>query len=628
MSKRNRRTFPGGDDTAAEARKAQKKFEQTQEQTTYYEGEKIGGVFGFFRDYGVRETIESILIAVVLALMFRAYEAEAFIIPTGSMAPTLMGQHMDVDCKMCNHSYRAGASRENSTTEIGSRGFVESTRCPICRYEMRMKRKSNPDHHSNNGDRILVNKFVYDFSTPERWDVIVFKNPNNGKQNYIKRLVGLPGDNLLIERGDIYTMDQLEGGGFGPKQITRKPAHKVQVMLQLVDDTDHVANELRLAKWPSRWNEWSNITSPTWEVTYSNQSAVESAGSFLSGEPTPSNFKLNATSEEKWLRYRHLHPFPEDWEWISNGDLPRHMRGNRPGELISDYYCYNDQEYRMESDLANQSRRQMRSAAAHWVGDLAVEGWVDINSNNGTLMLDVVEGGAHFTCKIDVATGLATLTCSDPTVTFEDESTGTPVAAPQGKTGIRGPGSYRVMLANVDDKIFLWVDNGVVEFDGSAYLRTSPVNPKYTKSDPGDAEPLGIGGKNLAMNITRLKVHRDVYYASTKDQYSISNEAKSTFSIQEIHGIFRSPAKWDQPRAKSYFQFEKDRDRPMFPLAENQFLPMGDNSPQSLDGRVWSGPKYVDRSMLIGRAMFVYWPHSLNKPIPYFPNFKRMGFIR
>src|SRR5438067_1059753 len=40
-----------------------------------------------------RETIESIVVAFVLAFLFRTFEAEAFVIPTGSMAPTLYGQH-------------------------------------------------------------------------------------------------------------------------------------------------------------------------------------------------------------------------------------------------------------------------------------------------------------------------------------------------------------------------------------------------------------------------------------------------------------------------------------------------------------------------------------------------------
>ena len=45
----------------------------------------------------IRETIESVVIAFVLAFLFRTFEAEAFVIPTGSMAPTLMGRHKDFD---------------------------------------------------------------------------------------------------------------------------------------------------------------------------------------------------------------------------------------------------------------------------------------------------------------------------------------------------------------------------------------------------------------------------------------------------------------------------------------------------------------------------------------------------
>ncbi|MFH2002688.1 MAG: signal peptidase I, partial [Planctomycetota bacterium] len=53
-------------------------------------------------------------------------------------------------------------------------------------------------------DRILVNKFVYFVRDPERWDVFVFKYPLEQSQNYIKRLIGLPGEKIEIRNGDIY----------------------------------------------------------------------------------------------------------------------------------------------------------------------------------------------------------------------------------------------------------------------------------------------------------------------------------------------------------------------------------------------------------------------------------------
>ena len=72
-----------------------------------------------------RETVESLVIAFTLALLFRAFEAEAFVIPTGSMAPTLMGRHKDLDCSECEFNFQAGASREEDDqshtfrTELG-----------------------------------------------------------------------------------------------------------------------------------------------------------------------------------------------------------------------------------------------------------------------------------------------------------------------------------------------------------------------------------------------------------------------------------------------------------------------------------------------------------------------------
>ena len=73
-----------------------------------------------------------------------------------------------------------------------------------------------------------------------------------------------------------------------------------------------------------------------------------------------------------------------------------------------------------------------------------------------------------------------------------------------------------------------------------------------------------------------------------------------------------------------------------FPLAADQFFMLGDNSPNSQDSRLWGNDHWVDRDLLIGKAMFVYWPHSwdeirtpwVNVPFPYFPNFCRMRLVR
>ena len=617
------------------------------------------GVFGFFKDVGVRETIESIIVAIVLALMFRAYEAEAFIIPTGSMAPSLQGQHLDLECDNCELRYRTGVSlgghanliaeienfeaqyqtvnrgrlptdqeicqafqiTENNLRIVRTEPSIDSTYCPICMYRTQM-RSTEPDHNYNSGDRILVNKFVYDFNTPERYDVIVFKNPNNGKQNYIKRLIGLPGDNLLIENGDIYVMHPIDGGGY-TREITRKPASKLKHVLQVVDDTHHIGKDLGDVDWPSRWQAFDQQSS--WAIQESD------------GNP---NFFSEQTAGENWLRYRHFQPLKSDWPSIIGGVLPnRYDAAALPlGRLIGDQYAYNDGLYRSSVINGEAASGHVQNSGLHWVGDIGVDCELKIKSGQGKLLLDIVEGGAHFICEIDVATGGATFRCDDSNVetkvAFVDQS-GESVAAPTAQTSIKGPGDYKLEFVNADDRLHLWVDGKLIEINGGDYTRTGIPVPTYSPEDPGDAEPIGIGTVGLDVQIQRIKVLRDLYYTSFKGSSNSSDlENEIGESVRTIERLHHNPELWSDEEAIAVFRKKKGQTEPMFELvdsdddAKDQFLPMGDNSPKSLDGRVWPGPHFVDRELLIGRAMLIYWPHTLNKPIKYFPNFGRMGFIR
>ncbi|HHW70012.1 MAG TPA: signal peptidase I [Clostridiales bacterium] len=53
-------------------------------------------------------------------------------------------------------------------------------------------------------DRIIVNKLAYRISTPKRGDIVIFRNPGNMKQNYIKRVIGVPGDRIEIRDGTVF----------------------------------------------------------------------------------------------------------------------------------------------------------------------------------------------------------------------------------------------------------------------------------------------------------------------------------------------------------------------------------------------------------------------------------------
>ena len=129
----------------------------------------------------MRDFVEQIVIAFILAFLIRGFDAEAFVIPTGSMAPTLMGRHKEVVCPQCGHLYAINASDETEDF-IVSRRLKEVGVCGNCRY-----RTDVDGSPSFKGDRILVMKFPYELpflpgsAGPRRWDVVVFHYPREAR---------------------------------------------------------------------------------------------------------------------------------------------------------------------------------------------------------------------------------------------------------------------------------------------------------------------------------------------------------------------------------------------------------------------------------------------------------------
>ncbi len=124
---------------------------------------------------GMRETVESIAIAFVLAFLFKTFQAEAYVIPTGSMAPTLYGRHKEIKCDGCGFEFALGASSEIDQETGQLKDRIQHVYCGNCGKENNAR-----DAAVFNGDRILVNK---QFSDYQRFDVVVFKNPEQAHVN-------------------------------------------------------------------------------------------------------------------------------------------------------------------------------------------------------------------------------------------------------------------------------------------------------------------------------------------------------------------------------------------------------------------------------------------------------------
>ncbi|MFA5553436.1 MAG: signal peptidase I [Phycisphaerae bacterium] len=165
--------------------------------------------------------VEWLLVALILALLFRAFIMEAYRIPTGSMAHSLNGDFFRVRCQQCGYRFDHGFDTSEHglaryTVPADGKATPRRCRCPSCGYDLIFENPIDID----SGDRILVLKCLYQWRHPKRWDVSVFKDPQEPQSNIVKRLIGMPGELIEIIDGDVY-IDGL---------IARKPT-KVQNVL-------------------------------------------------------------------------------------------------------------------------------------------------------------------------------------------------------------------------------------------------------------------------------------------------------------------------------------------------------------------------------------------------------------
>jgi len=110
----------------------------------------------------IREYVEALIIALVLAMIIRTFVVQAFKIPSESMLPTLLvGDHLLVN------------------------KFSYGVKIPFS------------------------DKYLYEGSDPELNDVVVFEYPNNPELDYIKRVIGLPGDKIEVRNKQLFRNDEL-----------------------------------------------------------------------------------------------------------------------------------------------------------------------------------------------------------------------------------------------------------------------------------------------------------------------------------------------------------------------------------------------------------------------------------
>ena len=215
------------------------------------------------------------------------------------------------------------------------------------------------DAPSFKGDRILVMKFPYDMpflpgsSRPQRWDVVVFRYPEEPEVSYIKRLVGLPGEEMRIYFGDVY----IKPPGSKEYQLARKPLAHQQAMQMMVYDDTHRAEALEETP------RMATLDRRSTRAGWTEDGTGRDPGHFKFIRLTRKGQDRATWSE---LRYRHLVPDPEQWDAIIAGrQLPR----DRPAPtLITDFYSYNTNLTAESSSLVDYPRATRKALDAAALG--------------------------------------------------------------------------------------------------------------------------------------------------------------------------------------------------------------------------------------------------------------------
>ena len=300
---------------------------------------------------GLVSTLEWLIVAFATTMVFIVFEMQAYTIPTGSMADTLRGAHFRLRCPQCAYQYDYNFEPQyyglprNATPGVNVDVRPAGPRCPSCGY----RSDSIERRPVLKGDRIFVVKCLYQFAEPKRWDIVVFKNPPNPQENYIKRLIALPGETVEIVDGDIYIDDR----------IARKPRRVQEELWMCVYDNDYQPVNPLAGNFNSKSGVWRqpfvNADDSSWKqrvqdgpTVFSLDGAADEVHTLIYDTRTGNDFKATYAYDDS-----RLHPaMPICSDLMVRFDVRAADSSATAGAVLSKYGL----EYRGRVDFAGMMR--------------------------------------------------------------------------------------------------------------------------------------------------------------------------------------------------------------------------------------------------------------------------------
>ena len=542
----------------------------------------------------IRENLEALIVAIILAVIIRQFAVEAFEIPTGSMAPTLYGIHAWTSCPNCDTEYNIALRTDSDSGKIAvpytqrliyegpcknatgcgmdrhfqnrQRGMLArqeavrcsacyetfqgdsdkyrqafvhryTSRCPTCHFQFEDIVENT---NVTGGHKILVTKFAYAVGEPERWDVIVFTFDQ--WKNYIKRLVGKPGERIDLWDGDVYVNGKIE----------RKYLHPYIQDVFWVKIADSSVGERGLRDHGEAWKELP--------AKGAGRDAVENL--LASWNETTRRWSVNASGELAVLEYKRRFDNFYHYNLLTHGEYgyPRQVQvGDKRVEFVVNP---------VTTPLEPVTTKRVEGA---WIGG-------EIREGDFTFQFRIPVAGEASAENVAVLRRMTTDSAdvadpARPAFSNPRLETTAPIA-------IQPDATTSIAFENLDDRAAVYVDGELIlELEyvslpaGADFTNAEWIAPRLASESGDDLQSLRLMVADSQVELSDIKVYRDMYYIG---------------QFNHIGQFTRAPYRWSS-----------------IELGEGQYFALGDNGPSSSDGRFW---RHVPESHLMGKAFSVFWP--------------------
>ncbi|GAB4137157.1 MAG: hypothetical protein Tsb009_04570 [Planctomycetaceae bacterium] len=528
---------------------------------------------------GLRQMFDALICLAVTVILVRTFQVEGYMISTGSMAPTLPGFHKRVICPACRFEFPVGDAHPHDDfgqpeEQTGSHVSAADSPHPP---ENSLSASStgmtavcpNCGLHSidiskiprNQGDQLLVHKNAYDYLSPHRWEVIVFRNPRRPTQAYVKRIVGLPGETIRIRDGNVWVNDEIQ----------RKSFQQQRAMRILV--YDHNFEPRNDSNWQPRW--FVETGNPDWKragQAFESAISVHSRGKesrpfswvtyrhwIRAGGTHQTEVKVPQSLQRHDLATPSLYPLKYDdkTKTLSHtGVLPDRARDRIAAVIDDPAFRQFMSEFAEKTHLAPVTddygyNRVHRSYRPVPVRDLMLAATLSLRGGHGQFAMELTDGQQRFRFILDAATRDVSL-----------------IAVDEHKVLRRARLKAEVLNEPLQVEMSLFDRQVLVAVNGQTIFKPWFLDAVSSKEDFSHM-PARIGVRELQVRVSSIKLYRDVHYTQ-------------------------------KGKTKS------------FTLKDDEFFMLGDNSPISADSRVWEGGG-VHRRLFLGKPILVHLPSRPGK---------------